>query len=415
MAAPDVMSTGGPVMNATGATPGRVLRRPRPAFVAWLGALLVLVVSGWVLLPFPRRPTGWEEIAWVIGFGAGFATMGALLVDRRPAEPVSRITFAIGLTVVAAVGLRALSVWLDARPGETPAVAVVAALSSVVLQTVAFLAAGSVLIVRFPSGRERGRLSDAVDTLVVLIAVASLLIALRPGPVEVDWLPRAVNPVGVAEIASVADALGAVALLAYVASLVLALVVLARRYRRSDAVTRAQIRWVLAAGAVPGTLLLLNPLLPTVTWLWSGWFLGTILMPIAIGVAILRYRLFEIDRIIGRTLTYGLVTAILALVFVLVNLVLQGLVAGATGGSTLVVAASTLVVAALFQPLRRRIQAPIDRRFNRARADADRVAASFGRRTRDEVDLGRLRGALVHTVHDAVAPSRAGLWLRGER
>src|SRR3954452_2408741 len=121
--------------------------RLRPALVVWLIAMLVIVLSGWVLLPFPRRPTGWEEIVWAIGFGAGFTTVGALLVDRRPREPVSRITFAIGLMVVAAVGMRALAVALESLPGDTPSLAAVAAIGSQTLTTLAFLTAGGFLLV----------------------------------------------------------------------------------------------------------------------------------------------------------------------------------------------------------------------------------------------------------------------------
>jgi hypothetical protein len=150
-----------------------------------------------------------------------------------------------------------------------------------------------------------------------------------------------------------------------------------------------------------------------VEWLWSLWIGSTSLMPAAIGVAILRYRLFDIDRIVSRTLAYALVTALLAAVFVGTNLALQQLVASAAGDNTLAVAGSTLLVASLFQPIRRRIQAPIDRRFNRAHLDAERVIAGFVRETRDEVDLARLRAGVVATVDDAVRPSRTMLWLRG--
>ena len=104
-------------------TPSRI----RPAFVVWVVAMLVIVLSGWILLPFPRRPTGWEEIVWVFGFGVGFTSVGALLVDRRPSEAVSRITLGIGLMVVTAVGLRAFAVWLEAQPGDLPPIAGVAA------------------------------------------------------------------------------------------------------------------------------------------------------------------------------------------------------------------------------------------------------------------------------------------------
>jgi uncharacterized membrane protein YbhN (UPF0104 family) len=139
------------------------------------------------------------------------------------------------------------------------------------------------------------------------------------------------------------------------------------------------------------------------------------LLPFALGVALLRYRLFDIDRIIGRTIAYAIVTAILAGVFVTANLVLVALFADATRSNTLVVAASTLLVAALFQPIRRRVQAPVDRRFNRAHLDATRVVDSFARKTRDEVDLDRLQGAVIETVDRSVAPTGIGLWLRPAR
>ena len=192
------------------------------------------------------------------------------------------------------------------------------------------------------------------------------------------------------------------ALLAYAVGLGLAIAVIVRRYRRSGQLVRTQIRWVAAASVVP---VILFPLL-FVDWMWSLWFLSTALLPIAIGIAILRYRLYDIDRIIGRTLSYAIVTASLAAVFVGSNLVLQAAIAGATGGSTLAVAGSTLLVAALFQPVRRRVQDPIDRRFNRAHLDAERVVRSFAGRARDEVDLGRLREAVVGVVVDAVRPAR---------
>ena len=138
-----------------------------------------------------------------------------------------------------------------------------------------------------------------------------------------------------------------------------------------------------------------------------------LLLPLAIGVALLRYRLFDIDRIVGRTIAYAIVTAILAGVFVVVNLTLVALFADATRSNTLVVAASTLLVAALFQPIRRRVQAPVDRQFNRARVDAEATAAAFADRMRDEVEIDAVAGDLERTVDLTVRPSNQGLWLRG--
>jgi hypothetical protein len=135
-------------------------------------------------------------------------------------------------------------------------------------------------------------------------------------------------------------------------------------------------------------------------------------MPVAIGIAILRYRLFEIDRIISRTLSWALVTGLLGAVFVGIVVGLQALSTKVTGTNTLAVAASTLVVAAAFQPLRRRVQVGVDRRFNRARYDAERTTDAFAAQLRDEVDLARLSAALVETVNEAVRPASATVWLR---
>jgi hypothetical protein len=139
---------------------------------------------------------------------------------------------------------------------------------------------------------------------------------------------------------------------------------------------------------------------------------GAGLIPIAIAIAILRYRLFEIDRIISRTVSYAIVTLTLAIVFFAAAVGLQAVLAPLTRDETIAVAASTLVVAALFQPLRRRIQRVVDRRFNRARYDAQQMADAFALRLRDEVDIDAVASDLATTVDDSVRPATIGLWLR---
>ena len=138
-------------------------------------------------------------------------------------------------------------------------------------------------------------------------------------------------------------------------------------------------------------------------------------MPIAIGIAILRYRLYDIDRIVSNAIGYGLVTVVLSAVFVSVNLLLVAvfsqIVVGLEGNG-IAVAAATLVAAALFTPVRRRIQRTVDHRFHRARYDAERTAAGLAARLRDEVDVARLRDEIVHVVTRSVEPTAAALWLR---
>jgi hypothetical protein len=136
------------------------------------------------------------------------------------------------------------------------------------------------------------------------------------------------------------------------------------------------------------------------------------LLPIAIGIAVLRYHLYEIDRIVSRTIAYGVVTAILGFLFVAVVLAAQAVLGPVTGSNELAIAGSTLLVFALFQPIRRRVQRFVDRRFNRARYDAERTISAFAGRLRAEVDLEQLRAEILATVAQTVEPSSVSLWLR---
>jgi len=139
---------------------------------------------------------------------------------------------------------------------------------------------------------------------------------------------------------------------------------------------------------------------------------SVLLIPVAIGIAILRYRLYEIDRLVSRTVSWAVVTGVLVTVFAGAVVALQGVLDGVTQGQTLAVAASTLVAFALFQPIRRRVQSVVDRRFDRARYDAQRTVDAFAERLRNEVDLTTLRTALVATADDAVRPVSSTVWLR---
>ena len=145
---------------------------------------------------------------------------------------------------------------------------------------------------------------------------------------------------------------------------------------------------------------------------WSAWFLSLLLPPIAIGVAILRYRLYDIDRIVSNTIGYGFVTVVLFGLFVVVNLALVSQVSPLVNNEGVAVAGSTLLVAALFNPLRTRVQGAIDRRFHRAHYDAERMVSEFAARLRDELDLPTLATELAAATTDAVQPTSAGLWLR---
>jgi MFS family permease len=194
------------------------------------------------------------------------------------------------------------------------------------------------------------------------------------------------------------------------------------RVRRARGTERQQLRWfatslafvVLSVGTgFAGGLLVPGTSASGLAWIPA--ILAFTSVPVAVGIAVLRYRLYDIDRIISRTLAYAVMTAILAIVFAGIIVGLQALFATFTGGSTLAVAASTLVVAALFQPLRQRIQRAVDHRFNRARYDAEQTVAGFSVRLRDEMDISTVAADLHGTVLGAVNPSSLGLWIREAR
>jgi hypothetical protein len=195
--------------------------------------------------------------------------------------------------------------------------------------------------------------------------------------------------------------------LAAMASLVL-------RFRRAGAVERRQLTWFVYATVVNGVYLVpeVFGLLPS-TLFWTALGAATFaLLPVAVGVAVFRYHLFEIDRIVSRTVSYGLLTAGLIGLYLLVVALLRPLLEPVTGSSALAVAASTLAVAAVFNPARRRLQAAVDQRFDRARYDAARAVEAFAARLRNQVDLDQITTSLCDTVAATVAPGRVAVWLR---
>jgi len=203
----------------------------------------------------------------------------------------------------------------------------------------------------------------------------------------------------------------AATLLAAVASLIV-------RFRRSRGPERQQLKWFASAAAVlvllqiVGLLAYVAPVPPVISALMN---LSYGLLPVSAAIAILRYRLYDIDVVIERTLVYGVVTATLAATYVATVVVLQGLLRPLTEGSEIAVALSTLLVVALFHPIRRRAQDAIDRRFYRARYDAARTVNAFVVRLRGDVELDSVRADLLEVVNSTIHPAHASVWLRGER
>ena len=260
----------------------------------------------------------------------------------------------------------------------------------------------------FPDGRLPGRNWRIVGVLAAVntaIGVAVTFVATPDGaygrrlPNPTAWGGGAMNVV--ADLST--DVLGGL--------LIAAVVAVALRFRRSQGEMRQQMKWFVAAIALLATSFLLLAV-ATTAGTWALLMAALALIPIAIGIAILRYRLYDIDRIISRTLGYAIVTIILGATFAGLVLGLQALARPLVGSSQVAVAVSTLTVAALFGPLRVRVQAFVDRRFYRSRYDATLVAAGFGLRLRDRFDLEAVRGELMRTANGSLNPDTVSVWVR---
>jgi hypothetical protein len=207
----------------------------------------------------------------------------------------------------------------------------------------------------------------------------------------------------------VASMLATAGVLLWAATMVASLACVVVRFRSSVGVERQQLRWV-AVGAVAAVAgLLAGAALPQKTVISSSLYAMVLCIPLAVAVAVLRYRLWDLDRLISRTLTYTLVTALLVVPYLLIVPAAGRLV---QGSGSLAVAAATLATAAAFAPLRRRVQGLVDRRFNRRRYDAARTVEGFATRLRDQVDLDALSAELLAVVHHTMQPVGASLWLR---
>jgi len=274
-----------------------------------------------------------------------------------------------------------------------------------------------VILLIYPDGRLLSPRWRWVVAMIVYAAATTFAHdAFRPGPMPYANLE---NPFGIPDIERLlppADVIGVFAAVIYLG--VIASVVI--RYRRAGVLERLQLKWLIAVVALIVTAQVLVGAFGSLGLMaleTIGWYMGLLafgLLPLAIGIAVLRYRLYEIDRIISRTLSWTVVTGVLVTVFVGVVVALQGLLAGFTQGQTLAVAGSTIVVFALFQPLRRRMQQAIDRRFDRSRYDADQVVADLGERLGHMVDLDALVAEIGQAAWQTVRPTSSAVWLRAE-
>ncbi|HEX3327872.1 MAG TPA: hypothetical protein VHV50_12845 [Actinomycetota bacterium] len=355
-----------------------------------------------------------------------FTIVGALIASRRPENPIGWICLVAGLFWTLIALNDQYTAYALATTGVIPFPAAVAALSQWLwVPPVGLLSI--YLILFFPDGRLPSRrwaplawFSGAVMVLV------SLAIALAPGPLP--DLGGVRNPFGLEGYPWIADATNVIPALLPLCTLASAFS-LVLRYRRSGSEEREQIKWIAFAGSFVGLMSLITvvsalvfaPEFPDSTGtqpLWLGVLQDVELLsfagiPVAVGIAVLRYRLYDIDVIINRTLVYGSLTATLIALYFGGIVVLQRLFVVLTGQqSTFAVVASTLLIATLFSPLRRRIQAFIDRRFYRKKYDARKTLEAFSTKLREGSDLDVLSNDLVGVVRETMQPAHVSLWLR---
>ena len=401
------------------AEPGRVLvgHGGRVKLAAWLaGAVSVAgFAAAWVLAARNRDLPDLTAYAAPDRFLVAYAVVGAVVASRRPSNPIGWLLLGLGL-LEAARGL-AGEYALHALAGSArPAAGVWAAWYVHWSLSLVFPAGLLVfLVLLFPTGRPLAPRWWVVGWLALgLTASELLLIWIAPGTISLGrGLPSVPNPTGISKLTAMSGAsngLWALGLL----PLLLAVASLFARYRRSAGEERLQLKWFAYAATV--TVAVVLPLAPVAASGSPGQLAFDVAvvagialaLPLAIGVAILKYRLYAIDRIISRVISYAIITAVIAGVF-------AGLVILATDvlpiKTPVAVATATLAAAALFNPLRRRVQRTVDRRFNRSHYNAETVVAAFTARLRQTVDLDTVQGELLDTVHRAFEPAHASVWL----
>jgi hypothetical protein len=404
----------------------KVRTASRLAWALWGLAMFALASAAWLdhLLRQAGRPDLAVLDAAALTVAAphlGLATVGAVIASRQPGHPVGwLLLLAFGVLGQAGFALVGYADYgLLARPGALPA-AWLAARYFPAMAATAFACLGFVLVLTpsgsLPSASARWRwwaILTAATPIALLLTVA---LAPRPGdqPYRSPASPFDLHGYGGALLAAyqVAYAIILVAVAVAAASLVV-------RFRRARGTERQQLRWVALAAALVALLFVVvlagvavgAPALPDPGYAGTA---ALVILTLGISAATLRYRLYEIDLIINRALVYGTLTVLLGLVYV------AGVVGGETlvravageGSNSVVVAASTLAVAALFRPARRRTQTFIDRRFYRSRYDAARIVEDFSRRLRDEVTLDSVTSDLLMAVQQTLQPAHASLWLR---
>jgi hypothetical protein len=351
-----------------------------------------------------------EGAAHALAYPLGYATIGLVLTLRRPANPIGWLYAAAGLVWSLTIPGDAWLGQLIAEHRPLPLAAQVAAVCGEFNWAPATVLGVTLPALLVPDGRLRSpRWRPVAASGIAAAALVVMGGGLAPARLEDTSIA---NPFGLSGPAGAVAGMVAVAgTLLWAATMVASLACVVVRFRSSSGVERQQLRWV-AAGAVAAVAgLLAGAAVPQSTVLSSILYAMVLCIPLAVAVAVLRYRLWDLDRLVSRTVTYAVVTALLVVPYLLIVPAAGRLV---QGSGSLAVAAATLAAAAAFAPLRRRVQGLVDRRFNRRRYDAARTVEGFAARLRDQVDLDALSAELLAVVDHTMQPVGASLWLRSQ-
>ena len=387
-------------------------RDVRPLIVGAVTLSVVCTLAALAILGTSRDlavPDSWGFRGFPAIFAVTFTWAGANLAWRRPKNAVGWLLLWVGVVAATQVFASEYSIaGIIGRPVALPGAVFAAWIASWVWLTEVVIVA-VFLLQLFPDGHFISVRWRAVAWFGALSAIAgSLIMAFKAGPL--NNASYADNPYALFDdptLTSFYFAMGGVALAAFGSAVSLFV-----RYRRARGVERQQLKWlafeaiVLAAAVIVGSFDQGNK--------WTSVFLisAIALAPVMIGIAVFRYRLYEIDAVINRAIVYGATTALIAVSFFAGIVVLQAILRPLTNGSEIAVAVSTLASVALAQPLRARMQGVVDRRFYRSRYDAARTLDAFSDRLREEVDLDAVRADLLRAVRDTVQPAHASVWLR---
>jgi hypothetical protein len=396
----------------------------RTPLIAWFAFALIVLISVWAaLLDTAATRQGSVPPPWIAYLvGPVFALVGALILARQPGNRVGWLLMLPGASAFVLVDayFRPLIDGVASLPPTlTPGLWLALWYSNWNWTLLIFPLMWLMLL--FPTGRPIGRrwrwlVWVGIGLMLFLLLGATFTTPMRPGSGDTNWSYP--NPIGIFEYNAVQES----AILAFFTAVmpvwvVLCLMALAVRFRRAGQVERQQMKWLFFA-----TVVFVAAYIPVFLVADFGnarnvfnylWMIAMPLISVSIGIAILRYRLFDIDVIIRKTLAYAALSGLLALVYFGSVVLLQNIVGRAADEqSPLVIVVSTLLIAALFTPLRQRVQAFIDRRFYRQKYDAQQILAQFAQTARDEVEMDVLQGELLRVVQETLQPQSLSVWIK---